>query len=455
MVYPVVLLLLAHSLAAQNVLSIPTGVTISGSGGAVITLSDLDLVDNGVINLPAGAGVFVFAGTGDNVLAGTGRPSFDRLQIAKTGNARLRLQQGVVIGSAVEFGSGLIDLNGNNILLGPGAILRGESATSRITGDAGGYVEATGVLNAPAAVNPGNLGAVISSAQNLGNTVVRRGHIVQVVDGGSSSGSSIRRYYDILPANDAGLNATLRLNYLDGELNGQQEGGLVLWKSEDLVNWQIQGFTSRDVNAKYVEKTGIDQLSRWTLSSGGVNLPLQFVAFSARCNGNTVSLQWTTAQEQNTGSFLVQRSADGSQWQVIGRVAAAGNSSGQRDYRYTDGAPLNGQAFYRVEEVDLDGRQLLTPVAATSCAPGERVRVWPNPVKDLLRIEVVTLSASPATVRLYDAAGVMLRVYEQVLSPGANELSVAMAGYSSGVYHILLSWNSGMSEKSINILKTP
>jgi hypothetical protein len=452
-IHTVLLLLGGTGSMAQNVLKVPAGVVVSTTGGAVITLSDLDLVNDGIINSSAGQGVFVFAGSGNNRLSGAGTPTLDRLRIAKSGTGTLVLQQGVNIGSAVEFGSGLIDLNGNNIVLGSGAVLSGESVASRIVGSTGGYVEATGVLNAPAGVNPGNLGVVISSAQDLGNTIVRRGHAAQVIDGGGSNGSSILRYYDIQPSNDAGLNATLRFNYFDGELNGQDEGGLILWKSEDDVNWMLQGFTSRDINAHYVEKTGIDQLSRWTLSSSGVNLPLQFLSFTARCNGNTVSLQWATAQEQNTASFLVQRSSDGSDWKTIGKLAAAGNSMGQRDYEYTDALLPGEQAFYRVAEVDLDGRNQLTSVAATSCRVAETVRCWPNPVKDQLSMEIITVASSRAAVRLFDARGALLWVSELSLSPGANELSLAMGSYPAGIYHVVVSWNSGAGEKRMDILK--
>jgi hypothetical protein len=80
-------------------------------------------------------------------------------------------------------------------------------------------------------------------------------------------GSSIQRYYDILPSNNTALNAKLRFKYFDAELNGYDENTMALWKSSDMINWSKQGFTYRDATNNYVEKTGIADFSRWTLST--------------------------------------------------------------------------------------------------------------------------------------------------------------------------------------------
>src|SRR5581483_2431126 len=118
------------------------------------------------------------------------------MELNKTG-ASLLLQNHLTINHQLLFTSGLLNLNNYHITLGAAAALSGESETSRITGTTGGYVQITSNLNAPSAINPGNLGAIITSAQNLGSTVIRRGHISQVNGGGM--GNSVFRYYDITP----------------------------------------------------------------------------------------------------------------------------------------------------------------------------------------------------------------------------------------------------------------
>ena len=216
---------------AQNVLKVQSGAQIKTTGGAVITLQDMDLDNDGTINQVPGEGSFKFTGTQNNVISGTSQPLFDVLDIAKTGSARLLLNRNINIGSSINFSSGLIDLNTNNILLQPTALLISESEASRITGTTGGYVEITNTLNAPVSQNPGNLGAIISSSQNLGSTLIRRGHLSQT--NGVDAGNSIFGYFDIVSANNSSLNATLRFRYFDAELNGLAENNLQMWKSPD------------------------------------------------------------------------------------------------------------------------------------------------------------------------------------------------------------------------------
>src|SRR6478752_8180910 len=161
---------------AQNVFKVQPGALIKTTGGALITLQNMNLDNDGSISQNAGEGKFLFTGTTDNIISGTGTTLFDVLEIAKTGAAKISLLQNIQVGTGITFTSGLIDLNNKNILLQPAALLNGESETSRITGSIGGYIEITNTLNNPSAANPGNLGATITSAQNLGSTTVRRGH---------------------------------------------------------------------------------------------------------------------------------------------------------------------------------------------------------------------------------------------------------------------------------------
>jgi Secretion system C-terminal sorting domain len=169
-----------------------------------------------------------------------------------------------------------------------------------------------------AAVNPGNLGAVITSAQNLGSTTIRRGHIAasNVV----ASKPSINRYFDITPTNNTGLNATLRFNYFDAELNGRTEAWLGLWRSNDNGNtWTGAGFGTRDAVANFVQQTGINSFSRWTLSDNDFPTGV----FDVFADGTTGIKLWPnpTANDLNV-SVRVKKNTDASLWMVdmTGRV---------------------------------------------------------------------------------------------------------------------------------------
>ena len=206
-------LILVQLSAAQFTIS--TGATFSFSGNAKLTLSNMDLVNNG--SLSAGTGSILFAGNADNVLKGTQPINLYDIAIDKS-TGRVQLHVPLAASHQVLFTSGLLDLNGNDLNLGTTGSLSGEQEASHVIGSSGGAVIFTTDLSAPSSANPGNLGIIITSAQNLGNTTIKRGHQSQTDTYGS--GNSITRYYDITPANNTNLDATLRFTYLDAELNG-------------------------------------------------------------------------------------------------------------------------------------------------------------------------------------------------------------------------------------------
>jgi hypothetical protein len=427
--------------STQAQLKVQSGATLSCTGGAVITLSNTDLDNDGTISLSAGQGTFIFMGNANNTISGSSTPLFDKLQIAKTGSAKITLQQGIQINSGITFSSGIIDLNAHNILLQPTALLNGESETSHITGANGGYVQIINTLNAPSLVNPGNLGAVITSTQNLGSTIISRGHTSQT--NGLGGGNSILRYYDIIPTNNVSLNATLQLNYLDAEVNGLDENSLVLWKSVDNVQWLSQGVDTRNTTTNYVNKAGLADFSRWTLSSLGNALPLVWGSFNTKCISNGTRISWNTQSEQNTASFVIRRSTDGVTWTAIGSVPAAGNSQTILSYAYTDLQPPSAKCYYQIVQRDLDGRQSYSRILISRCGQPESINVYPNPVQTNCWVSIQSETSRTVVLRLYDSRGALMQGKTVALQAGNNQFALSMNGFVSGSYLLVITWSDG------------
>ena len=439
------LLLAATTLQAQ--LYIQSGATFITTGAAIVTLQNTGLKNNGTVTqLPGGK--FFFAGSNTDTISGiASATTFDSLQIAKTGTGKLVLQQPVLANAAVKFTSGNIDLAGNTLQLAPAALLLGESASSRIVDNAqGGYITITRTLDAPSAANPGNLGAILTSTQNLGSTVIRRGHNSQV--NVVSTGSSINRYYDITPTNNTAVNAALRFSYFDAELNGLPEADLNLYKSSNNTNWTAIGYTTRDAAANYVEKTGITDFSRWTLSSFNNPLPLLFTSFQAGCAHGSIGLDWMTEQEKNVSHFEVHRSDDAVAWE---RIASVPFVSTTHRYGYTD---IHNKGFYRIAVVDADGSKVYSDVAYAACQANESaVSLWPNPAKEQVYIALTAGNASAMSVAVYDGKGAAVLQQVEQLKAGDNKITLDLHRFAAGVYWIRLDWNNGIEHKSVKVVK--
>lgn len=148
--------------------------------------------------------------------------------------------------------------------LGTEGVLVNESENSRAFTTDTGYIRASRVLNNPSSINAGNLGAIITSRDNMGLTIIKRGHKIQPNVSGANP--SIQRYYDIIPTNNISLKATLRFQYFDAELNGRNENLLQQWRSKDNNTWENVGADSRSVTLNYVLRNNISKFSRLTLS---------------------------------------------------------------------------------------------------------------------------------------------------------------------------------------------
>jgi len=322
------------------------------SGNITVSLQNLDFVNNGAFI--AGSSSMKFTGNQNSNISGTSLPFFNILEIAKTNGAKVLLTNNSSVSSSINFISGQLDLNNNNILLNSSALIAGESENNRITGANGGFVEITQDMNAPASVNAGNLGATISSSANLGSVTIRRGHLPQ---SGTSLVNSINRYYLITPTNNSNLNSTLRLRYFDAELNGQNEDALVIYQSNNGgTDWSNLSQTTANTNANYVEKTGVGSLVLQTLANNNVQLPdgvTGLVFTGQRKKPTEVTLKWTSQTETNMSVYQIQRrlknEIDFSDRAFVNSLAPGGNSTSQLSYQNIDANPYTDTSYYRLK----------------------------------------------------------------------------------------------------------
>ncbi|HTM91942.1 MAG TPA: G8 domain-containing protein, partial [Flavisolibacter sp.] len=91
-------------------------------------------------------------------------------------------------------------------------------------------------------------------------------------------------------------------------------------------------------------------------------LPVKFVGFTVTRKNADVFIQWSTSEEMNADMYHVERSLDGTNWNTIAYVAAVGNSSTLNHYSFTDKNVSAKVVYYRIKEVDVDGKTAYTAV---------------------------------------------------------------------------------------------
>lgn len=93
-----------------------------------------------------------------------------------------------------------------------------------------------------------------------------------------------------------------------------------------------------------------------------VTLPVKFVGFTATLNNHNVLLQWSTAEETGSSMYELERSLDGSKWNTIAYVAAAGTTQNLNNYSYTDKNIIAKTVYYRIRQVDVNGNFSYTAI---------------------------------------------------------------------------------------------
>jgi hypothetical protein len=169
-------------------------------------------------------------------------------------------------------------------------------------------------------------------------------------------------------------------------------------------------------------------------------LPVSLVSFTARRNQGAVLLQWTTASEQRNRDFQLERSVDGLNYAPIGWVNTAslgGNSSDPLQYSFSDYHPLTGKSYYRLRQVDLDGRSNYSPVVLLK-AVTDAFNAWVvySPADRQVAISVNCGRAIPITIVVRDISGNRLSVSHYFLQEGVNRVTIKIDG-SKGAFDLV------------------
>jgi Concanavalin A-like lectin/glucanases superfamily/Secretion system C-terminal sorting domain len=176
----------------------------------------------------------------------------------------------------------------------------------------------------------------------------------------------------------------------------------------------------------------IGSTSNWL----GSIFPVELLDFNARYNNytNEVALDWATASELNSDHFELQHSTDAQNWRTLADYTARGQSTTISEYRHLHGNPANGKNYYRLKMVDNDGSfEYSKIVYATAADRDELFVAHPNPVQDLLYLELGVQPEEPASVMIIDGLNRVVQTLE--LTDQQNQIN--LAHLDAGIYTLV------------------
>ncbi len=117
-------------------------------------------------------------------------------------------------------------------------------------------------------------------------------------------------------------------------------------------------------------------------------LPVEFGPIRLEEQNEGIAITWTTLSEVDNDKFIIERSIDGEIFTPIGSINGAGYSDIPLEYKYLDRSPTLGNNFYRIKQVDYNGRFSYSRILSIQNKSSARLRVWPNPSADVINFEL-------------------------------------------------------------------
>ncbi len=168
-------------------------------------------------------------------------------------------------------------------------------------------------------------------------------------------------------------------------------------------------------------------------------LPVSIFNFGGTIKNYQAYLNWSTAMESNNKGFYIERSKDGRNFTSIGFVAGAGNSSQIKNYSFTDVSlkDINvSTTYYRLKQVDLDGKATYSEVLPLNLETiASKLKLYPNPVKDVATIETSLDVASKVQVQVVTRDGKIVQAFDKgFLNAGLQQIYINTNGLAKGSY---------------------
>jgi hypothetical protein len=205
-------------------------------------------------------------------------------------------------------------------------------------------------------------------------------------------------------------------------------------------------------------KEGSD--SQFELDYGFPDLPLpvELAYFGGTLNGNDIELRWRTETEINNYGFEIERSADKSNWLVVGFIDGHGNSNSPKQYSFNDpNIEHSGTYHYRLRQIDNDGSYEYSDVVTVEVGVPNNIYLsqnYPNPFNPVTRINFTLSEKQIISLNVYNTLGELVaELINEQRDAGSYSVTFNASNLPSGVYIYRLQTPGFITNKKMTLLK--
>lgn len=172
-------------------------------------------------------------------------------------------------------------------------------------------------------------------------------------------------------------------------------------------------------------------------SSGLATLPVELIHFVGEKLEFGNALSWKTGAEVNSSHFIIERSNDGRNFESIGMVDAVGFSDQVVDYGFVDQNPVEGNNYYRLVQIDLDGTTYVKKMIVINSLDGSKIArfdAYPNPASEEINLQSNDFERTDL-IRISNDKGQIVKEINMINEIG-NIQTVPLADFAKGIYFV-------------------
>ena len=138
-------------------------------------------------------------------------------------------------------------------------------------------------------------------------------------------------------------------------------------------------------------------------------LLIELLDFDCLKHDKQVDLVWSTTAEVNGSHFEIERSKNGYDFEKIGVVFCNRNSNSKIDYDFSDYEPLQQTSYYRLKQVDYDGKYEYSKIVNVTYGKIDNFKAFFNSQAGKIVIDNSGLNKQDCDVHLYDVMGRLVK----------------------------------------------
>jgi len=397
------------------------GSVVGNNGSNNAAISRLTINDGGTLEIKGNPPTSSISGTRDNFTfqtgsnvhyLGSGAQAVESKFLyhhMKVSNSNKTLNGSTTVNGTLTLENSTITFDANNLTMGSSGDITGATLFNYLK------TNSTGTLTRPVVASSTSypIGNGSYNPATLVNSGVSDNFSIRVSDAVLTNGITgtaitsdiVNRTWLITEQSAGGSNVDVEVQWNGtDELSGFNRS-LCYLSRHDGVGWDDDATAAAGGSGPYTRtRSGVTAFSPFAVGSNGL-LPIELLDLKATPQIRQILLSWRTATERDNALFAVEHSTAGNGFTEIGRIEGAGTSFETHDYQFTDPAPAKGTNYYRLRQVDVDGRYSYSSVVTAVLNETGNVRVTPTPASDHLQVQLEDASEEGIQWKVFDYTG--------------------------------------------------